>query len=79
MELMELKERAKMSTSQSDDLSLEEFKLMADRAGLGLSQQELEDLKPMFEGTLQHIRLLRSLDLQGEEMEVTFHPAWPAG
>lgn len=67
-----------MSTSQSDDLSLEEFKLMADRAGLGLSQQELEDLKPMFEGTLQHIRLLRSLDLRSEEMEVTFHPGWPA-
>ena len=67
-----------MSTSQPDEISMEEFKLMADRAGLGLTQQELEELKPMFEINLQHIRLLRSLDLENQEMEMTFHPGWPA-
>ena len=30
-------------------ISMEEFKMIADRAGLGMDQQELEDLKPIYD------------------------------
>ena len=66
-----------MSQSEPDKISLEEFALIAARAELGMSQQELQDLKPLFEINLQHIRLLRSLDLEDQEMEMTFHPEGP--
>ena len=31
------------------EVSIEEFKFMADRAGLGMDQSELEHLKPIYE------------------------------
>ena len=66
-----------MTQSEPGKISLEEFALIAERAELGMSQQELQDLKPLFEINLQHIRLLRSLDLEGQEIEMTFHPEGP--
>ena len=66
-----------MSTSDAGGVTPEEFKLMADRAGLGMSQSELDDLKPLYDLYAQYIDLLHSLDLQAEEIGVTFHPEWP--
>jgi hypothetical protein len=66
-----------MSTSDAGGVTPEEFKLMADRAGLGMSQAELDDLKPLYDLYAQYIDLLHSLDLQAEEIGVTFHPEWP--
>ena len=66
-----------MSTSDAGSVTPEEFKLMADRAGLGMSQAELDDLKPLYDLYAQYINLLHSLDLQAEEIGVTFHPDWP--
>jgi hypothetical protein len=66
-----------MSTSDAGGVTPEEFKLMADRAGLGMSQAELDDLKPLYDLYAQYINLLHSLDLQAEEIGVTFHPEWP--
>ncbi len=66
-----------MSTSGSEGVTLEEFKLMTDRAGLGLSPQELEELKPLYELYLPYIKLLHSIDLmRGEEISLDFHPGW---
>lgn len=55
----------------------EAFKRMADRAGLGMTQQELDELKPVFDLYDSCIQLLHSIDLQAEELGVTFHPDWP--
>ena len=55
----------------------EEFRLMAQRAGLGLTDKELEDLKPLYDINLEHIQLLHSVDLRAEEIEVAFRPDWP--
>ena len=57
-------------------LTPEEFKLMTERAGLGLSPQELEVLQPIYELYLPYLKLLHSIDLQAEEIGVTFHPDW---
>jgi hypothetical protein len=66
-----------MSTSNEGAVSAEEFKLMADRAGLGMSQAELGELKPLYDLYAQYIQVLHSIDLRAEEIGVTFHPDWP--
>ena len=55
-------------------LSMDEFRFMADRAGLGMDQQELEHLKPIFELYLQYTAMVHSVDFGSEEMVVEFHP-----
>lgn len=57
---------------------MEEFKLMADRAGLGLTQNELEELKPLYELYLPHIEKLHSLELGAEEISLSFEADWPS-
>ena len=37
------------STETSHEISMEEFRFMADRAGLGMDQQELDHLKPIYD------------------------------
>ncbi len=64
---------------EAGETSMEEFKLMADRAGLGMSQEELDDLKPIYEMYAAYARQLHTLSLGAEEMVVEFHPDWPQG
>ena len=67
-----------MSTTGDEGISAEAFRQMAERAGLGLSQEELEHLKPLYDLYLQHINQLHSIDLQAEEIAMVFHPDWPS-
>ena len=67
-----------MAQQSDEGISLSEFQAMADRAGLGMSQRELEELKPLYDMYFQYARMLHSLDLRSEEMVVEFHPEWPA-
>jgi hypothetical protein len=67
-----------MSTAGEGAISLEVFKLLADRAGLGLSQKELEELKPLYDLHLGYANQLHSIELGGEEIAVAFQPDWPA-
>jgi len=67
-----------IATPEGESVTAEEFKLMAGRAGLGMSQEELDELKPMYELYAQYIQLLHSIDLKAEEIGVTFHPDWPS-
>ena len=59
------------------DISIEEFKLMTELAGLGMDQQELEDLKPIYDLYADYARQLHDIDFGSEEMVVEFHPDWP--
>jgi len=67
-----------MATSPGDMVTPEEFKLMSDRAGLGMSQEELDELKPLYEMYSHYIQQLHSIDLQAEEIGLNFHPEWPS-
>ena len=67
-----------MSTSGSKEITLKEFKQLADHVGLGMSQEELEQLKPLYELYAQQARLIHSVDLKAEEIGVTFRPDWEA-
>ena len=64
---------------ESREISMAEFKQMADRAGLGLSWQELEDLKPIYDLHAAYARMLHTISFGAEEMAVEFHPDWPEG
>ena len=63
--------------STTGEMSMDEFRLLADRAGLGMSQQELVELKPIYDMYAQYADQLHDIDLRSEEMVVEFHPDWP--
>ena len=66
-----------MSSAREPGVSFEEFRLMAERAGLGMTTQELEDLKPLYDLYAQYTEILHSIDFGAEEIGMTFHPDWP--
>ena len=65
-----------MSTTGDEEISAEAFQQIVERAGLGLSQEELEHLKPLYDLYLRYVNQLHTVDLQAEEMAVVFHPDW---
>ena len=65
-----------MATSGEGTVSAEQFRMMAELAGLGLRQDELEELKPLYDMYRQYVDLLHSIDFEAEEIGVTFHPDW---
>ena len=67
-----------MSSAREPGVSFEEFRLMAERAGLGMTTQELEDLKPLYDLYTQYTETLHSIDFGAEEIGLTFHPDWPS-
>ena len=60
------------------EVSIEAFRLMAEQAGLGLNQQELNELKPLYDLYFEYIKQLHSIDYQAEEIALAFHPDWPS-
>ena len=60
--------------AEKPEVSMEEFKLMADRAGLGMDQSELEHLKPIYELYMEYTAMVRSINFGSGEMVVEFHP-----
>ena len=65
-----------MSSIRDQDVSLETFKTMADLAGLGMSQSELEELKPLYDLYLRYVIELHSIDYGAEEIALSFEPDW---
>ena len=55
------------------------FRLLLDRAGLTLTPVEVERLKPLFGGYVDHLRALHEADLRREEVAGVFLPVWPPG
>ena len=63
-----------MAENPEPQITMEEFRFMADRAGLGMDQSELEDLKPIYELYLQYTAMVHSIEFGPEEMVLEFHP-----
>ena len=59
-------------------IPLDHFRVLADRAGLNLSDEELQDLKPMYDHYAALVASLHDVDLQEEDLAVSFSPAWGA-
>ncbi len=62
---------------EQGEVSMEEFRLMAERAGLGLKEGELEELKPIYDLYAAYAAQLHTINYGPEEMVVEFRPDWP--
>ena len=60
----------------SNSISTEDFRALALRAGMDLSEDELEHLKPMYEYYIEPIARMNALDLDAEDLAVAFSPGW---
>ena len=63
--------------AEEERVTMDDFRALTARAGLALSPEELEELKPLCELYMQSIRPLRSLELKAEEIGVAFSADWP--
>ena len=61
----------------SQEVSIERLKIMAELAGLNMTEQEVEELKPLYDLHLQYARQLHAIDLGAEEIAVSFEADWP--
>ena len=62
--------------SDPEDISLEHFRVLVERAGLNLNSEELVSLKPMFDFYAAQVRQLHEVDLGAEDLAVVFPPGW---
>jgi hypothetical protein len=53
---------------------MEEFKTRVSAAGLELTAEELESLKPMFDLVAGRVAAIHELDLGAEDLAVVFRP-----
>ena len=67
-----------MSTTGYEGISVGALQQIVERAGMNLSQEELEQLKPLYDLYRQYVNQLHSIDLQAEEIAMAFHPEWPS-
>ena len=65
-----------MSSLNARDISLDELRMIAQRSGVSLTQEELEQMKPMHDLYSEMIDLIHSVDLEDEESGVCFKPDW---
>ncbi len=68
-----------MSTAGEGPVSAETFKMLAELAGLGMTDEELAELKPLYDIHAEYVRTLHSIEFGPEEIALTFHPDWPSG
>ena len=61
-----------------ETMSMEDFQTLVRHAGFDLTAQELQGLKPMYDHYARLLPSLRELDLDAEDLAVTFIPEWEA-
>ena len=62
--------------AESEGISLDNLRVLAERVGMGLSAAELEHLKPMFDFYAAQIRVLHDVELAAEDLAVVYSPNW---
>ena len=67
-----------MASADGNQVSLENFKTMTELAGLGMTNQEIEELKPLYDLYARYIGIVHSVEFGAVEIGVTFHPDWSA-
>ena len=68
-----------MSSEVDKTIALEEFKVLAQRAGLRLSREELRELEPIYESLRRQIESLYQIELDDQGPEVVFSADWTPG
>jgi len=60
--------------SEQAGISLDDFRVLVERAGLNLNADELADLKPMYDFYAPLVQALHEVELDAEDLAVTFLP-----
>ncbi len=60
----------------SEGIALDQLRVLAERAGLRLTDEELTGLKPMYDHYARQIAALFDLDLEAEDLAVMYTPNW---
>ena len=63
-----------MAPPESGPPTMEEARILVERAGLTLTPEELETFREALQMTQEQLRLLHSVDFKEEEPAFTFHP-----
>ena len=66
-----------ISPESSGRVSLERLKIMAELAGLNMTDKEVEELKPLYDLHFRYASQLHAIDLGAEEIAVSFQADWP--
>ena len=64
--------------ADSEGISLEALRVLAERARLNLTQEELESLKPQYDSFARGITELHELKLGAEDLAVVLSNDWNA-
>ena len=62
--------------AESEGISLDNLRVLAERVSLHLTTAELEHLKPMFDFYAEQMRALHEVDLAAEDLAVVYSPNW---
>ena len=62
--------------AEPGEISIDEFRVLVERAGLNLVAEELESLKPMYDYYARQVSALYDLELDDEDLAVAFSPTW---
>ena len=60
--------------AESDGISMDDFRVLVKRAGLSLSDEQMDVLRPLYDQHARQTATLRDLDLGAEDLAVTFWP-----
>ncbi len=61
--------------TETAGIPLETFRVLTERVGLSLSDEELASLKPMFDFYTEQIQKLHDVELDVEDLAVAFSPS----
>ena len=59
-----------------ESIPIDDFRALTRRAGLDLTDGELEHLKPMYDHYLEPIARMNTLELDAEDLAVVYSPGW---
>jgi hypothetical protein len=66
--------RSYVIMSEQKSISLDDFRVLVERAGLNLNAEELAALKPMYDFYAPLVQELHDVELDAEDLAVTFLP-----
>jgi hypothetical protein len=62
--------------AEAEGIAVEQLRGLAERAGLALKNEDLTALKPMFDHYAKQIKVLFEVELDAEDLAVTYSPNW---
>jgi len=62
--------------TEAEGISLEDLRVLTERAGFSLSREELAALQPMYEHFARLAHTLYEVPLEAEDVAVTYSPNW---